>query len=188
MKEIILASASPRRKQLLKMCNVSFKVIVPEVDENFQKNEEPRKIVKNLSKKKAMAVSKNFNGNNIILAADTIVTLNNQILTKPKDKEDCYKMLKKLSGTVHSVFTGVCLIKNKKIKSNFCSKTNVEFYSLSDEEINAYIKTKEPFDKAGAYAIQGAGAAFIKKINGDFYTVVGLPIAKVIRKLKSINF
>lgn len=186
MESVILASASPRRKQILEMCNISFKVIVPEVDENFQQDIKPNELVMSLSKKKAIAILEKTCTNNIILAADTVVALKGEILTKPKDKIESFNMLKKLSGKEHFVYTGVCLIKNKKVKSNFYSKTKVQFYELTDKEIEDYIKTNQPFDKAGSYAIQGAGAAFVKKIDGDFYNVVGLPISKVIREIREL--
>lgn len=183
---LILASNSPRRKEIMELVNLKFKVIPSSYDEKSSDwPEEIEKIPETLAIHKAEDVSKKY-PNDIVIGSDTIVIINNDILGKPKNKNEAYEMLKKLSGNTHKVITGVCIKSSEKIVS-FSSVSKVEFYSMSDEEILEYIDTEEPMDKAGAYAIQGLGAKFIKSINGDYYTIVGLPIARIIRELKNFQ-
>lgn len=184
--EIVLASASPRRKELLENIGLRFKIAVASCDETIDDGIKPEEAVMILSLKKATAVAANFKGENkIVIGADTVVVFNNEILTKPKDSEDAYSMLKKLSGKKHSVMTGITVMRTSDSKSEtvFC-ETEVYFKDLTDDEIRSYIKTKEPLDKAGAYGIQGIASIFIEKINGDYFNVVGLPVCRLCDLLK----
>ncbi|QVK17994.1 septum formation inhibitor Maf [Mycoplasmatota bacterium] len=182
---IILASNSPRRRELLQYITNDFTVVVSHVDETYDKNLLPQEIVLYLSKLKAQAVSQNH-PQDLIIGCDTIVCLEDKILEKPVNEDDAYKMLKRLSGKTHQVITGVTLIHSTEIES-FYTSTDVAFYDLNDEEINDYIKTKEPFDKAGAYGIQGYASKFVKEIKGDYFTVVGLPVGTLYQRLKKIT-
>lgn len=192
--KIILASGSPRRSDLLKQIGLDFEVITSDINESTYSNLSPNDIVLDLALRKAEAV---FDGNlpsqdTLIIAADTIVAIDDIILGKPNDKEHAFNMLKSLSNKMHQVYTGVAMyyyLNNKLIIENFADMANVCFRNLSDEEIREYIDTNEPLDKAGAYGIQGKGAVLVDHIDGDFYTIVGLPIAKVytsiIRNIKT---
>lgn len=182
---IILASASPRRKEILTQAGIEFEVIPSNFDEDSLEFTNIDNYSKALSYHKAIDVHKNH-PNDTIIASDTIVVVNNEILGKPKDENDAYRMLSLLSGKKHSVITSVCIIHQNKIDT-FLSKSYVTFYKMSDKDIKEYIATKEPIDKAGAYAIQGKAAKYIRSINGDYYTIVGLPIGKVIRSLKKLK-
>lgn len=178
----ILASKSPRRKELLKYITEDFTVKTADVDETLPENISPSDAVLYLSKIKAEPFK---NEKDIVIGADTVVAINGKILGKPLDTADAQKMLRRLSGKTHSVFTGVTVIKGGKETSFFC-ETKVTFFDLSDEEIENYIKTKEPLDKAGAYGIQGFGSLLVKKIDGDYFNVVGLPVSKLNRLLNDI--
>ncbi|GAA0334007.1 Maf family protein [Bacillus carboniphilus] len=186
MNPLILASGSPRRSELLKQMDVSFQVHKSGADESLPPNIRPQDAVTELSSRKALEVASQY-PNHFVLGADTVVSIQNEILGKPETEEEAFTMLKKLSDTTHQVFTGVTLVVNGQAHS-FYEGTDVTFWTLSDEEIKQYIKTGEPFDKAGGYGIQGKGAYFVKEIKGDFYTVMGLPIAKTIRQLKQFGF
>lgn len=186
MKNLILASSSPRRKELLENLHISFEVSSSDVDESFDPALTPGEIVMELSNRKAKAVSEQ-NPDSFVIGADTVVVLEGSVLGKPKDRSEAYFMLKNLSGKTHSVFTGVSIIGPEKEK-NFYVKTDVVFWELSDEEINAYIDTSEPFDKAGAYGIQGFGSVLVKEINGDYFSVVGLPVSKTVRELRNAGY
>ena len=185
MAELILASGSPRRKELLETAGLDFKVIVADVDEKIPDGATPREAVKALALQKAQAVAKDYE-QSIVIGADTVVVCDGEILGKPKDEDDAFNMLRSLSGCTHTVCTGVALINGTEIR-NFCEVTEVEFYNLSDEEIKVYIKTGEPMDKAGAYGIQGKGCVLVKQIVGDYFNVVGLPVSKVYRELSDMN-
>lgn len=185
MAEIILASASPRRKELLETAGISFTVKVADVEEVIEKNMSADKVVMSLALQKASAVAKD-NPDAVVIGADTVVVLDGEILGKPKSEENAVELLMMLSGRVHTVYTGVAIIEGEKVK-NFCEATQVEFYPLEKEEIEAYVATKEPMDKAGAYGIQGRGCVLIKKINGDYFNVVGLPVSAVYRELRDFN-
>lgn len=181
MNKFILASASPRRKELLGAIGLDFAVIVSEADEDSVSKElEPSLYVQELAMLKAAATAKAVieYKDTIVLAADTIVTLDGKILGKPSDKEDAFDMLKALSGRTHEVYTGYCVM---RIADGFsvCNavKTEVTFKELTDEKINNYIATNEPMDKAGSYGIQGLGGLLIEKFNGDYQNVVGLPVS-----------
>lgn len=187
MKKIILASGSPRRKQILEQVGLSFTVEVSDYEEKPIPGVVPSEFVETLSLGKAKAVAKNHE-DGIIIGADTIVVLDNQILGKPKTKEDAKGMLKKLSGNTHSVFTGFTIIDivNKRTITNHV-ETKIRFKNLSEEEISAYIETEEPMDKAGAYGVQDRGALFVEYIEGDYSSVMGLPILKIFEILKTLG-
>ena len=184
---IYLASKSPRRRKLLKQLNLKFKSFGIEMDESIHKNEKPFKAVTRLSREK-LNIAKTKVKTGIIITADTIVVLNKTILGKPVNKKDAFRILKYLSGKTHVVYTAYSIynsISNKTITEY--EKTEVTFHELTDEEINDYIAGGSPMDKAGAYGIQDDfGAVFIKKINGCYYNVVGLPLAKFYHALLRI--
>ncbi len=177
---LVLASKSPRRSEILKNAGIEFTVRVADADETIPEGTKPEDAVVFLAARKAMAVDRA--DDEVVLGADTVVVLDDKILGKPKDKDDAYNMIKSLSGRVHSVFTGVCAIGND-ISLTFAEETKVEFHPLSDEEIYEYISTDEPYDKAGAYGIQGMASKFIRGIQGDYFNVVGLPISSVYKKI-----
>ena len=179
----ILASSSPRRAKLLKDAGLDFIVIPSLVDEVVDEKYKPSDLVVELAKLKALSVAKDY-PNDIVIGADTIVVFEDQILGKPKDEEDAYRMLKLLSDDRHVVYTAVALIKGDKIKT-FVSETEVWMKNLSDLEIWNYIHTGEPMDKAGAYGIQGEGGSLVDHYKGDFFTIVGLPLKDVLDNLKN---
>lgn len=178
---VYLASKSPRRRKLLKQLNIRFTSFSVDADEKILTNELPYKAVLRLSKEKLNKAKKKVKGGGVIITADTIVVLNNKIIGKPVNEEDAFNILNKLSGRTHIVYTGYSVYNsaNDKIISEY-EKTKVTFRKLNKQEILDYIKTGSPMDKAGAYGIQDDfGAVFIKKINGCYYNVVGLPLAKL---------
>ena len=183
MHNIILASSSPRRKELLEISGYEFKVINPSVNENQNKTETPIEYATRISKEKCLAISKE-NPNAIVLAADTIVVLGDQIIGKPKDFDDSVRILNLLSGKTHSVFTSFTLNRlNPSTQHCGLVKTAVSFKILTDSEISAYTKSKEGMDKAGAYGIQNSAIRFIEKIEGSPSNVIGLPLVEVIQAL-----
>ncbi|GEM03668.1 septum formation protein Maf [Halolactibacillus miurensis] len=183
--QLILGSGSPRRQDILKQVNVDFTVRTPNVDESQIKTTKPIEKVSALCKLKAASII--FEADDeIIVTADTVVSYKNMIFEKPKTKQEAYTMMRALSGQTHEVHTGV-LVNSKHKQELFVETTKVIFYPLTDEEINDYIETDEPYDKAGAYGIQGLAAPFIKKIDGDYYNVVGLPIGRLMQVLKNFN-
>lgn len=192
MYKVILASASPRRRELLAQIGMDFKVIISKADENISEPA-PEQLVMKLSDIKAMAVYEEHDIEDeatIILGADTVVAFDGKILGKPKDTQQAKEMLSMLSDNTHQVFTGVTILYKKQggLKSEtFYDKTTVYTYPISDKEIDEYIMTGEPMDKAGSYGIQGIGAKFIKKIDGDYNNVVGLPVSKIYQKIKEIE-
>jgi len=171
--KIILASKSPRRIELLKLLKIDFEVIPSNIDENISEKD-PKLLAEKLSYLKAMSIKKD----GVVLAADTVVTLDKEIFGKPRDYKDAFRMLKSLSGKWHTVITGVT-IKFIDEVITFSEKTNVKFKNLSKELIEFYINTAKPFDKAGGYGIQELGSVLVEKIEGDYFNVVGLPISKV---------
>lgn len=200
MDKIILASSSPRRKELLEMLNIPFTIIKTDIDESIGDEVSPYDMVKIISTRKAMSVveklkselnisndSSDEEDTTVVISADTIVCCKGIVLGKPKNSEDAYKMLKYLQGKHHSVYTGMTVaFKNKDgitIK-NIVDNTIVFMRALTDDEIWAYIKTNEPFDKAGAYGIQEKGSLLVEKIEGDYFTIVGLPVVKLYAALK----
>ena len=183
--KLILGSASPRRKELLREAGYSFEVLPSECDENVDKNLSPKLMVKELSLLKAQDVAKKVTDTDcLIIGADTLVSLGDAVMGKPKDRDDAIQMLRSLSGSCHQVYTGVTVIRRTDgftVTEAEC--TNITFRPLSDEEIFAYVDTGEPFDKAGAYAVQGAGKGFVSAISGDYNNVVGLPVDRLGRIL-----
>ena len=184
--KIILASASPRRREILDIVKIPYEVCVSDINETVSGELTPEQIAIELAKLKADAVRSKFNNDRIIIGCDTVVALKSEVFGKPKSYDEAIQMLKKLSGKIHQVYTGVCII-NSSISTSFSERTDVEFWTVSDEEISEYVKTGEPMDKAGAYAIQGLGSLFVKRINGDFYNVMGLPASKLCKILKEID-
>jgi septum formation protein len=182
MKKIILASASPRRRELLQLAGVEFTVDVADADETLEPGILPEDAVKELATKKAFAVFEKHK-DCIVIGADTVVSVNNKILGKPKDYNEANLMLNELSGKTHCVYTGVCIVSADK-QVVFSQKTDVEFHSLTQAEIDSYIASKDCFDKAGGYGIQTNGCVLVKGINGDYFNVVGLPVAETVRALK----
>jgi septum formation protein len=178
---LILASRSPRRTELLRSAGLEFTVRAMEVDESIEGDESPHSYVQRLAEKKALAVA--VQPGELILAADTTVALGDEILGKPLDDEDARRMLQKLSGRRHEVYTGVCL-RSAGIVNTRVACTGVWFDTLSPSEIEAYVRSGEPLDKAGAYAIQGLASKFIPRIDGSYSNVVGLPVDLVYRMLK----
>ncbi len=184
-KTIVLASTSPRRQNLLKQLGLNFIVHPSGIEENLSQVSSPEEYVLTLSRKKAIEVAKNYN-DALIISADTIVVLDGEIINKPKDPDEARQMLKKLSGKTHKVYTGFTILdtKTNKIYSDF-EVTDVKFRELEDNEIEQYIATGSPFDKAGAYGIQDDyGAVFVERINGCFYNVVGFPLTKFYLAMK----
>lgn len=179
MKQIVLASTSPRRKEILEGLGVEFKVVGSNIEEKVNENLSPPEIAKRLAYLKAKDISNKINGDYVVIGADTIVEYN-KILGKPRNIEEAYSMLKLLSGQVHRVITGFAVIDcstQKEFIDYEC--TNVYFNHLTDNQIQKYISTGEPMDKAGAYGIQGKASLFVSKIEGDYFNVVGLPIFKL---------
>jgi septum formation protein len=187
MKRILLASSSPRRIELLRKFNIDFDIVPSSFEEKIFETD-PISLAIDMAKGKALDVAKNINRDFIIISADTIVTKDGKVFGKPKDEEDAIKMLKVLSGSTHEVVTAICVYDLGKeiLKCDF-EKTEVVFKELTEQEILDYITTKEPFDKAGAYAIQGIGSLFVKSINGCFFNVVGLPIFKLDQLLREVG-
>lgn len=187
MEKIVLASGSPRRKELMEQAGIPFVVQVSECEEKIT-SQKPEEVVLELSHQKACAVADEMERETIVVGADTVVALDGIIMGKPQDREDAFQMLKKLQGRTHHVWTGVTILecRGKEIygKESFARKTEVEMYPMEEEEIWDYINTGEPMDKAGAYAIQGKALVFVKEIRGDYYNVVGLPIAELYQRLK----
>lgn len=185
--QIILASGSPRRKELLELIGVEFKIKISNKEEIISSTN-PEEVVKELSTMKAEDVALGVEGPAVILGADTVVAHGGRILGKPKDEEDAVKMIRSFAGDDHFVYTGVCIIRKEADgsvkKISFAEGTKVSVYPMTEEEILRYVATKEPMDKAGAYAIQGLFAPYIKGIEGDYYNIVGFPIAGIYQRLK----
>lgn len=190
MKEIILASASPRRKMLLEQVGLDFRVITPDVDESIDEciNDVPgaKDFVKKLAYEKAAKVAELQKTGVIVIGADTVV-FKGSLLGKPVDREHAFSMLKSLEGGWHQVITGFCIIRTGRCGSDTCvtghEVTRVRFRSLSDKEINRYINSEEYEGKAGAYAIQGKGAVFVDRIEGCYFNIVGLPVTRLVMEL-----
>lgn len=185
MKDFIVASASPRRKEILSMGGFGFRIIPSDCDETIKEKLSPEETVKVLAERKALSVLEK-NTESVVLGCDTVVALGDEILGKPADREDAFKMIKALSGKTHRVCTGVCIADKDKTKS-FVSVAEVEFYELSDETAESYVATGECDDKAGAYGIQGLGGTLVKSIKGDYYAIVGLPYAETVRVLSEFG-
>jgi septum formation protein len=185
---LILASQSPRRKKILKFLDIPFRVVKPKrVDESPFLREPALKLVKRLSLNKALAVSKQY-PHFPVLAADTVVVQNGKIYGKPKDLREAFQMISSLQGTKHEVWTGTALVwKKRRIQKNHAQKTTVSFRKLSFREIEKYVQTNEPYDKAGAYDIQESASKWIKKWEGDYFNVMGLPIQWVVQQMEKIS-
>lgn len=184
---IVLASASPRRRELLMMLGVEGLKIIPAVGEEIiTEGASPQDAVCALSYEKASEVSKLCDADDLIIAADTIVSIDDRILGKPSDKDEAFQMLAKLSGKTHTVFTGVTVLRGKDFFTEF-ERTCVHFRELSEREIRAYIETGEPMDKAGAYGAQGIGSLFVESIEGDFFNVMGLPLCRLSKMLEKMG-
>ena len=187
MSKIILASQSPRRKQLLEWAEIPFDVKVIETNEYFPPHLSPEEVAVYIARNKALAVQEMYSNNEIILAADTIVVLGENIINKPVHREEAVSMLHALSGETHFVITGVVILQGEK-EISFFDKTEVEFHHLTLEQIEFYVDKYKPYDKAGAYAIQEwIGVVGIKSVNGDFYNVMGLPVSRVVRELAKFS-
>ena len=184
IKEIVLASASPRRKEILEMLGIHVILRPSNANEDIGNCTDPEEIVKLLAEQKATAVPRTEQ--ELVLAADTVVAIDGHILGKPKDREDAKGMLTDLSGREHSVFTGFCLLKGDKCIIG-AEETKVRFRPLSQKMISDYLDTGEPFDKAGAYGIQGKGCLLSCGITGDYHNVVGLPISRIIAELEAME-
>ena len=198
MEKIILASSSPRRRELMAQAGFAFEVLVSEADETIE-TETPGEMVEVLSERKAAAVAEEIKRQGfaeesvLLVGADTMVAIDGKKLGKPKDEKGAEEMLEELSGRTHQVYTGVTLMRLRKAENGsilqesrtFSEGTDVSFYPLTKEEIRSYIASGEPRDKAGAYGIQGKAAVFVKEIKGDYNNVVGLPIARLYQELKN---
>ncbi|KGP73883.1 Maf family protein [Pontibacillus yanchengensis] len=183
MTQLILASSSPRRRDLLEQVNISYETRKQHVDESKMTCRSPRAYVQALAELKARSVPFSVD-NEVIISADTVVSFEEQVLGKPKSRKEAFDMLSMLSGNIHKVYTGVT-IRSAEQETSFVEKTTVEFWPLTKDEINEYLDSEEPYDKAGAYGIQSSGAIFVKEIKGDYYNVVGLPLSRVVRSLRS---
>lgn len=192
MNNIVLASRSPRRKQLLEWAEIDFDIVAKETDESYPKELAVAEVPVHIARNKALAVQqsdvyKRYEKGNIIVAADTIVVLDYDIIGKPADEEEAVRILTRLSGKVHHVITGVVLMRDSR-EIAFSDTTEVAFHVLTADQINYYVEHYKPLDKAGAYAIQEwIGVTGIKYIKGDFYNVMGLPVSRVVQELKNIQ-
>jgi septum formation protein len=187
MNTIILASQSPRRKQLLEWAEIPFEIVVKETDERFPPGLTPTEIAIYIARNKALAVQQLRKDTDVILAADTIVVLNDNIIGKPVHREEAITILLALSGEKHRVVTGV-VIRRGDEELAFADVTEVEFHDLTTEQIEFYVDKYKPYDKAGAYAIQEwIGVTGIKSVNGDFYNVMGLPVSRVVQALEKFT-
>lgn len=185
--KLVLASSSPRRQQLLQLMNVQFEIVAPNIEEDYPFQLQPAKVPEYLAMAKAQHVLKTTQTTDIVLAADTLVFLDKKIIGKPSHREDAIEILERLSGKVHSVITGVAICK-QNFSTHFFCETLVEFYPLLRDEIVYYVDTYKPLDKAGAYSIsEWLGLYGIKRIEGDYYNVLGLPISETMRRLVAIG-
>ncbi len=185
MSRIILASQSPRRQELIGYILSEYEVIVSAVEETLPDGIAPEEVPEYLAGVKAQAVAAEH-PDDVVIGADTVVILDGQVLGKPKDADDAFHMLRSLSGKAHTVITGCAILQDGRM-TTFSDHTRVEFYPLSDREILDYIATGEPFDKAGAYGIQGRGSVLVKRIEGDFFNVMGLPVARLKREMERVK-
>lgn len=182
---VVLASASPRRRQLLDLIGIAHEVRPANIDESMRPHENPRRHAERLAREKAIAIATR-DPDLITIAADTIVVVNGKVLGKPKDADDAGRMLALLSGREHVVTTAVAVSRGKKLRSAI-EEVRVKFRRLRDDEIEAYIATGEPMDKAGAYGIQGYGATIVERIEGDYFAVMGLPLVRLVGLLRDVG-
>lgn len=185
MKDLILASKSPRRKELLERVSRNFACIPADIDETIDTENDLKEEIMNLARRKAEAVLKDHE-DAIVIGSDTIVVLNGKVMGKPHREEEAVSMLESLSGNTHQVITGLAILSSQREYRNV-SVSDVTFASLSKEEILAYVSSGEPMDKAGAYGIQGMGGRFITRIDGDYYAIMGLPLNLVYEELKNAD-
>lgn len=178
METIILASRSPRRAEILKSAGIPFEVVSADADETPVKSVTPAELTMGLASRKLRAVFERIGDERLILAADTVVCRNGEIFGKPKDEDDAVRMLSLLSDGWHEVYTGIAMQKNGKLVIDY-DVTHVRMRKMEPSEIKAYVKTKEPMDKAGAYAVQERGSVFVSRLDGSFHNVVGLPVSLV---------
>ncbi|SDJ13098.1 Maf family protein [Salimicrobium halophilum] len=183
-KQLILASSSPRRQELLQQVHIPFSLRKQNFDESLITETDPRKKVEQLAWNKGKDVP--IEDGEVILSSDTVVSYQGQIFEKPNSEEEARAMMEAMSGDVHEVMTGV-YIRSKEKAVLFTETTEVEFWDINEEDLGWYVKTQDPYDKAGAYGIQSLGAMFVKRINGDYYTVMGLPISRVVQELKEFS-
>ena len=176
--DIILASQSPRRRELLERMGLPFRVITPDIDEHMERALPPGELVAAISAEKAGTVAAQAGPGAVVIAADTVVALDGAVLGKPADELDAFKMLSTLSGCRHQVYTGLTVLRGEE-QYTVSEETTVTFRELSAEEIDRYVATGEPMDKAGAYGIQGYGALLVEGIQGDYYNVMGLPVCRL---------
>ena len=185
-KKIVLASGSPRRKTLLEWAEVSFEVIVKPTDESYPSELAIDEVPVHIARQKALAVARELANNELVIAADTIVVLENEMIGKPTSREDAIQILSKLAGKTHRVITGVVLLAGAN-ETTFADTTTVHFHPLTQEQISFYVDKYKPYDKAGAYAIQEwIGVVGIKSVEGDFYNVMGLPVSRVLQALQAM--
>lgn len=182
--KIILASNSPRRTEILKLAGINHQVITSNVIEVVNNQLSPTNVVQDLASQKALSVAKEH-PTDLVIGADTVVVINDEILGKPHSEQEAYDMVSKLAGQTHEVITGVCVVNGNRVET-FAEHTYVTFYPMTDSEIHEYITREQVYDKAGAYAIQGIGCRYIKKIDGDYYNVMGLPISKLYHYLQNL--
>lgn len=185
MKQLILASQSPRRKELLEKCEIPFLTDPADIDETLKEGLSIPEQIEELSCRKASAVLRRH-PDGIVIGSDTAVVIDGKILGKPKNEEDAYAMLNELQGNTHQVVTGLCIRSKKRMYQNV-TVSDVTFAPMSEEEIRKYIATGECMDKAGAYGIQGYGGRYITQIRGDFYSIMGLPLNLVYEEMKNLN-
>ena len=182
---VILASGSPRRRQLLELIGIEHHVLPSNIDETLRPRETPRRHAERLAREKASAIATREPGT-ITIAADTIVVINRKVLGKPRDEADARRMLSMLSGREHTVITAVAVARGRKLRSAV-EEVRVKFRRLREDEIDAYVATREPMDKAGAYGIQGFGATIVECVNGDYFAVMGLPLARLVTLLRDLG-
>lgn len=182
--KVVLASASPRRKELLSLIFNEYDICPADCDETLPEGIKAQEAVEYLSLIKNKAALELCSKESLVISADTVVAVDGEILGKPVDKDDARRMISLLSGRAHQVYTGVTLSLNGEFKT-FSEKTDVVFYELTEEEIETYISSSEPYDKAGSYGIQGKAGLLVKSVNGDYYNVVGLPVARLKREILS---
>ena len=189
MRQIILASSSPRRRELLEKAGVHFQVMPSQEEEHIEKKE-PAQIVENLSWQKAASVASKTGQDVIVIGSDTLVAYKGRVLGKPRDAEEAVETLKLLQGNTHQVYTGVTVIvrdKEEEITKTFSRRTDVTFYPVDEKEIRAYVATGDPMDKAGSYDIRGDFSVYIKEIYGDYNNVVGLPVSMLFWEMKQLG-
>ncbi len=184
--KIILASASPRRRELIKNLGIEYEVKTADCEEETVLGEHPKDTVTRLSRTKALWVAERETAPAIVIGADTVVAIDDEILGKPANRDEAAKMLRELSGRTHRVYTGITVTDGNKTVSEYV-RTDVKFYELSDKQIESYVSTGEPMDKAGAYGIQEYGSLLVESISGDYFNVVGLPVSRL-RRVLNENF